>query len=276
MAVSPAQGRGKISRGASRSFTLRANGVERPQLLAGRQLSIALVRQDRVKNIGHDCYHNGNIAPFIVTAQPLFVLDSLFVESQQRDARRIGVISDTHIPHRIKALPDAVFRAFEGCDLILHAGDLEDPGILCALSALAPVLAVRGNLHWQFATGTHDQDLPLGRLIHVYRNTLWMTHGHISFGHSVIDKATGILARRDRHRVNDALVARLRGMRPENAGVVIFGHSHLSTARSHDGALFFNPGSVAAQERKFKEGPRVGRLLIADDGRVTPEWEDVR
>ena len=52
---------------------------------------------------------------------------------------RIGLISDTdgHLGR------DAV-AALAGCDQVVHAGDV-GPGVLEALSRLAPVVAVRGN-----------------------------------------------------------------------------------------------------------------------------------
>src|SRR5262249_49809009 len=54
---------------------------------------------------------------------------------------RIGVISDTHGLLR----PEAV-QALQGWELILHAGDVGDPKILDELRAIAPVIAVRGNI----------------------------------------------------------------------------------------------------------------------------------
>src|SRR5580692_6444580 len=53
----------------------------------------------------------------------------------------IGLISDTHGLLR----PEAV-RALEGCELIIHAGDVGKPEILESLRAIAPVVAVRGNV----------------------------------------------------------------------------------------------------------------------------------
>lgn len=63
---------------------------------------------------------------------------------------RIGIISDTHIPGSIPELWPEVRTAFEGVDLILHAGDLETPKVLDWLEEIAPTLAAEGN---------HDQGL---------------------------------------------------------------------------------------------------------------------
>ena len=53
---------------------------------------------------------------------------------------RVGLISNTHGLLR----PEA--KTFlNGCDLILHGGDIGNPQILEEPAALAPVTAVRGN-----------------------------------------------------------------------------------------------------------------------------------
>ena len=177
------------------------------------------------------------------------------------ECRRIGVLSDTHIPHRLHEMPARAYEVLAGCDVILHAGDLESTEILAPLQRIAPTYAVRGNLHWQFSTGTHDQDLPLGLILRAGRRTIWMTHGHIRFAYSVLDKVLGIGERRSLDRVNQHLIARLARMRPPAADVVVFGHSHLSCAIWRDGVLYFNPGAVSASaERKSKEPPRIGML----------------
>jgi putative phosphoesterase len=191
-----------------------------------------------------------------------------------RHARILGVISDTHVPHRMPALPQRLFELLKGCDAILHAGDLESTEILPALNAIAPTHAVRGNLHWQFSTGVHDQDLPLALTLRARNHVIWMTHGHISFTYSVLDKMKGFQERRSMARVNEALIARMARMKPANANIVIFGHSHLSCATTLDGTLYFNPGAVSASaERKAKQGPRIGLMHLCDDGTVEYEWK---
>lgn len=52
----------------------------------------------------------------------------------------VGILSDTH-----GTLSLAAVAAVADCDVILHAGDICDPGILRELRALAPVHAVLGN-----------------------------------------------------------------------------------------------------------------------------------
>ena len=53
----------------------------------------------------------------------------------------IGLISDTH-----GLLREEAVAALAGSDLIIHAGDVGKPQIIERLQALAPVLAVKGNI----------------------------------------------------------------------------------------------------------------------------------
>src|SRR5579859_4930181 len=59
--------------------------------------------------------------------------------------RKVGVISDTHIPH-FKRLPEAIWQYFAGVELIIHAGDLSMLSVLSELETIAPVVAVQGNI----------------------------------------------------------------------------------------------------------------------------------
>lgn len=69
----------------------------------------------------------------------------------RRQARReeaqlmvlVGIISDTH--GRLTFGDEA---ALEGCDHIIHAGDIGSPSILDILEEVAPVTAVLGNNDW--------------------------------------------------------------------------------------------------------------------------------
>ena len=49
------------------------------------------------------------------------------------------------MPASVRTLWDEIGVAFEGVDLILHAGDIVLPSVLDQLEEIAPVLAARGN-----------------------------------------------------------------------------------------------------------------------------------
>lgn len=79
----------------------------------------------------------------------------------------VGVISDTHGLLRPEAL-----AALAGSDLIIHAGDVGSPDVLDALSAIAPVHAVRGNT---------DRDawamkLPETRIVKIEKARVFVIH----------------------------------------------------------------------------------------------------
>ena len=59
---------------------------------------------------------------------------------QPRAEHIVGVIADTHGLIRPQALD-----ALRGSERILHAGDIGAAAVLTALSAIAPVTAIRGN-----------------------------------------------------------------------------------------------------------------------------------
>jgi putative phosphoesterase len=132
----------------------------------------------------------------------------------------IGLISDTHGLMRPEALD-----ALRGSDLILHAGDVGKPQVLAALRAIAPVVAVRGNVD----TAPWAAELP-------------ETAG-----------ANGIFVIHDVHQL--AIEPRAAGFR-----AVVSGHSHKPGMTERDGVLYINPGS--AGPRRFRLPVTLARLDV--------------
>ena len=137
----------------------------------------------------------------------------------------IGVISDTHGLLR----PQAV-AALQGADLILHAGDVGDRDILDRLGAVAPTVAVRGNVD----TAVWTTALPMTEVVEVGGLCLYMLHDRAAL--DLDPMAAGFAA-------------------------VIFGHSHRAGAELRDGVLFLNPGS--AGPRRFSLPITVARLTVS-------------
>ncbi len=71
--------------------------------------------------------------------------------------------------------------------LILHASDLDDPAILDELRQVAPVRAVRGNLHLQ-TPWLSNQCLPLSLDLEIAGQRVVVTHDHLSFWRNLRDK----------------------------------------------------------------------------------------
>lgn len=137
--------------------------------------------------------------------------------------QRIGLISDTHGLLRPGAL-----AALQGCDRIVHAGDIGRAEILQALAALAPLDVVRGNNDVQ----PWAKDLP----------------------HALTLQVEGVSI----HLLHDA--KELRGSAPPGARVVVSGHSHKPSLAERGGVLWVNPGS--AGPRRFKLPVGVGMLEV--------------
>jgi putative phosphoesterase len=149
---------------------------------------------------------------------------------------RVGVISDTHIPDRVRSLPQGVLDGLlsNKVDLILHAGDISIPRVLSELGAIAPVLAVKGNRDLAFGN-----DLPISRSLEINEYKVLLTHGHMNIFTYWVDKFQHLALgyRSDRY------IKRLVNAAPD-ASVFIFGHSHSVEEIRRDGKLFFNPGSA--------------------------------
>ena len=142
----------------------------------------------------------------------------------------VGLIADTH-----GLLRPSIATAFAGVHAILHAGDVGGVGVLAALSAIARVEAVYGNVD-----DPHDPSLARERRVVLGGLTIHVSHGH------ELGRPTAALA-----------LARYR-----DADVVIFGHTHRAViVRAPDGRLAVNPG--AAGPRRFDLQPSVARLTIA-------------
>jgi uncharacterized protein len=149
---------------------------------------------------------------------------------------RVGVISDTHIPH-FKLLPEAIWTHFMGVELIIHAGDLSVLSVLSELETIAPVVAVQGNVESEEVV----LKLPIKREIVVGGCRIGIVH--------ILGDA--------KHYPRTA-----RQEFPD-AQVVVFGHSHNPYNQQHDGQLIFNPGS--ATDRRRQPSCSIGQLIIADE-----------
>ena len=149
---------------------------------------------------------------------------------------RIGVISDTHIPH-FREIPDVVWELFAGVERIIHAGDLSVMAVVAELETIAPVVAVQGNVEQEEVMLV----LPVKREVVIGGCRIGIVH---------------ILG-------DSASRARVARQEFPDARVVIFGHSHIPYNQEHDGQLLFNPGS--ATDRRRQPRCSVGMLSIDDE-----------
>ena len=148
------------------------------------------------------------------------------------------MISDTHMPRRNRALPEACVERLKSADAILHAGDLMELDVLEALQAFGPpVYAVRGNVD----SSQLQARLPLMRTVKLEDIRIGMVHD--------AGPATGRLERLRRHF--------------PDADAVVFGHSHIALHESKPGFQIFNPGSPT--ERRKQPRHTMGMATIEND-----------
>ena len=149
----------------------------------------------------------------------------------------IGVISDTH-----GLLRPQVTEMFADVDLILHAGDVGDPDIISDLEAVAPLIAVRGNMDY----GSWADRLPVVQSIRVGKYFILLIHDV-----GWIDRDIDLT----------------------NYQAVINGHTHRPLIEKQDQLLYFNPGSAGHGRRQYPIS--VGKLIVCN-GQFIPNLIELK
>jgi uncharacterized protein len=154
-----------------------------------------------------------------------------------RGVLRVGVISDTHGLLRPQAM-----AFLQGCDHIVHGGDIGSREILEQLAVLAPVTAVRGNNDSE----PWAASLPDTQLLEIGAVKIYVIHD----------------------------LQQLKAQaRPVGVRVIVSGHSHKPNISERDGVLYVNPGS--AGPRRFRLPVSVAQLVIRGTA-VTPELMELQ
>jgi putative phosphoesterase len=161
---------------------------------------------------------------------------------------RIGVISDTHIPSKAKALPQVVLDGLQDTDYIFHLGDISELSVIETLEKLAPVYAVAGNTDGDALRRRFGEK----RLVCLGSKTFGLVHGHGEKGKTP-----------DRARTS---------FKDENPDCIVFGHSHIPYSHYDNGLLLFNSGSPTDKRRNdfysygiLEVGPEIVPKLIFFD-----------
>lgn len=140
---------------------------------------------------------------------------------------RIDIVSDTH-----GNLSRELLTAIEGCDLLIHAGDITSDSNWATLRASVPqIRAVLGNNDWCYNYGP-DVD----RLNEFTFSGLRFAVAHYS-----------------------------RDLSFMTSDVAVCGHTHRAKIEQMGSCLVINPGS--ASYPRGGAGPTIGRLMV-DDGMV--------
>ncbi len=135
-------------------------------------------------------------------------------------------------------MPVNVAAQLDAIDVILHAGDVCTPNVLDELAAYAPVHVVLGN-----NDGPDVAAWGAPETLEIELDGLKVAMIHDS-------------------GQKDGRAARMRRLFPD-AGLVVFGHSHIPWDTECNGQRLFNPGSPT-DKRRQPHGT-MGQLVI-DDG----------
>ena len=146
------------------------------------------------------------------------------LKAKKSGRKLVGLISDTHGLIRPQAL-----AALRAVDLIIHAGDIGKPEVLEALQAVAPLVAIKGNVD----KGAWARSLPATKALRAGDAQVFVIH---NVNELEFDPAA-------------------RGYQ-----VVISGHSHQPSIVTRAGVLFVNPGS--AGPKRFKLPVAVATLRV--------------
>lgn len=139
---------------------------------------------------------------------------------------RVGLVADTH-----DLLRPELCDALADVELILHAGDLCSADILGELERIAPVLAVRGNND----RGPWASALPEARTVELDGLTVHIIHALQDL---------------------DRLPA------PDDADLLLVGHSHRPGRGEAAGLPWINPGSPG--RRRFRLPVSCARMIVRD------------
>lgn len=130
----------------------------------------------------------------------------------------IGLISDTHIPDRMRELPEKVFEAFKDVEMILHAGDITSQEVIEKLEEIAPVIAIQGN-----TDRIVGLNLPKTAVVEAEELKIGVIHGEV-------------YPRADTQQLH-YLAKQL------DVDILVSGHSHQPKVEKVEDVLLINPGS---------------------------------
>ena len=174
--------------------------------------------------------------------------------------KKIGLISDTHIPVRWRDIPPSVHKIFADVDLILHAGDIGELWVLDKLSAIAPVIAVHGNDD----SADSIRELPNKQIITIGGQRILLWHSHVE------DRPTE-LAFRTINAWHPKLNRLAMTAKRAGASIVVYGHTHIAMRTVVDDVLIINPGAIASGNMFTRPLGQSVAILTIQDGNPTVE-----
>lgn len=139
----------------------------------------------------------------------------------------IGLISDTH-----GLLREEVIQNLEGCDLIIHAGDIGKYEVIDRLRQIAPLELVLGNCD----RNIEEKPISAEKIVQIGDLKFYIIH--------------------DISKLNIDL-------QQEKISFVVYGHSHKKNIYTENGIIYINPGSIGP--KRFKLPTTMAKLYIDEE-----------
>jgi len=154
----------------------------------------------------------------------------------------LGVLSDTHVPHRTSVISQKVIDDFRirNVDYVLHLGDFTSYQAyqqLIKTFGKEKVIAIRGNMDFDKKLKT---ELPKKIKVEILNHKVLMVHG-MGGPEMIIER----------------LIDKFNLLNSEY-DIVIFGHTHRALSKKRSGILFFNPGTAVKTD-----GGSYGYLIVS-------------
>lgn len=139
---------------------------------------------------------------------------------------KIIVLSDTHMPKRVRNLPHQLIDELKSADLAIHGGDWSSIEVYKEISRFVRVEGVTGNVDTEEIANLFPEKL----ILRLNGFSIGVVHGHGK------GKTT-------EKRALDAFIN-------DKVDCIIFGHSHIPSLENKGGILLFNPGSPTDKRRE--------------------------
>ena len=158
--------------------------------------------------------------------------------------RTVVVIADTHAD-RLSDLPETLIGEIKAADCVIHLGDFTSLYLLNELKAINNFYGILGNHDYPHLHGELNQT-----------EEIQIGGKKLGLMHALINPISG-----------KSQFRRAFKKRGQEVNAILYGHTHLPTAKFDNGVYYFNPGSVAG---KFPAAIKsFGKLTI--DGTISGE-----
>lgn len=168
---------------------------------------------------------------------------------QNNSIHRIAILADTH-----SLLRPEIREVLQGCEVILHAGDIASRETYDEIGKIAPAYFVQGNADEKWTAGTLPQEERADE-----------AEGRIQLPTELDVELFGF---------HFYMIHKKKEMRTDLTGVdiALYGHSHKYEEVRRDGILYLNPGSCGP--RRFTQ-PITMAVMTIDEEKHTYEIERI-